>query len=1010
MKHFLGGFLVSLLSILTPLVPAVLAAETTSATIAITEIGAYERDNSEWVEIYNFGTAQVDLTGWTFWDTDATRLARHTLTLFQGDDFLLGPNEYAIIAEVAATTRAQYLSLADVTIFDSSWDTLKETGEEIGLNDKTGTIIERFTYLPAPDASLERRDPMLRDYTENNWVEREERNSIGATNTPDASDDEPPAPEPEPEPTPTATSTPPASSNKSLQPIETVKQYGSGVVVINEFVADPAEGEEWVELYNNSTEIINFTKWTLEDGNEIATTLTGTLAPHQFLVIEKPKGPLNNSGDLIVLADGTGKTIDRVAYGDWADGVVSDNAPAAKDPLSVARTQDGRDSNNDALDFATTETPTKGGPNVITNEQTKIVPRPVTLNTASSTLTITEFLPNPIGPDAEGEFIEIYNPTAAPISFKDFALRDKSGKTFASTTLIIPPLTHLAIFRTNTNIALNNSGGETVTLMDQDDQTLETVSFTGSASEGASYARTDTGAWRFTNKPTPGAPNNFTIVNNPPIAVIDAEDDALINTNILFDASDSSDTENDPLTFHWDFGDGEESATPSPRHSYETPGTFTVVLSVSDSALMSKTAHVIRVLSAPAEDGVGGPAPVDFSALRITEFMPDPEGSDDAEWIELFNAGAEPIALDGVKLDDEEGGSRGYTVNDDTPLEPGAYRVFGRQDTRIALNNTSDEARLFDPFDQRLANIPYDDVTEGASYAVDKKGVWHWTSSPTPGDPNIITAIRERTPVARAAKTTARRTAKPLKIVSLESVRDLDIGDRVQTTGVVSVLPGILGSQVFYIMTPSSTAGIQIFSSKKEFPKLNIGDRTEMTGTMSEARGELRILIKEAQDVRVIESGVLHLPDRTAVNHLTDEWDGALVKIAGAVTQRLANKAYLDDGTDELLIYIKEGAAIPRTALATGEQVEVTGILNKTTSGLRLLPRGPEDIIITPAGTAEETGADTAATSPSTQNSLSSFLAAAAGTLASLLIALLAKSKFESIRAYVKNFRHSSDS
>ena len=1013
MKYFVGGFLVSLLSIITPLVPAVLAAETAVATIAITEIGAYERDNSEWVEIYNFGAAPIDLTGWTFWDTDAARLARHTLTLFQGDDFLLAPQEYAIIAEVAATTRAQYASLSGITVFDSAWDTLKENGEEIGLNDGANTIVERFTYIPAPDASLERRDVMLRDYTESNWVEREEGNSIGAENvTSTPPEEEPTPPPPAPPADETATTTPEIPSNKSLAPTETVKQYASGVVVINEFVSDPAEGEEWVELYNNSTELITFNKWTLEDGNETATTLSGTLAPNQFTVIEKPKGQLNNTGDLIVLADGTGKIIDRIAYGDWADESTNDNAPAAKDPLSVARTQDGRDSNNDALDFALTETPTKGGPNVITNETTRTAPR-VPQSATSSTLMITELLPNPVGPDAEGEFIELYNPTAGAVSFKDFALRDASGKTFASSTLVIPSLSHLVLSRTSTNIAQNNSGGETVTLLDQDDRALETVSFTGSAAEGASYARTDRHTWRWTNKPTPGAPNNFTAVNNPPIAVIDAEDEALVNTDILFDASDSSDAENDPLTFHWDFGDGEESAAQHPRHSYETAGAYTAVLSVSDHELTSKTAHVVRVLSAPlaggVEDGVGGPAPVDFSALRITEFMPNPEGSDEAEWIELHNTGVEPIALDGIKLDDEESGSRGFTVNEDAAFEPGAYRVFGRQETKIALNNTSDETRLFDPFDQLLASIPYDDVTEGASYAVDKNGAWHWTSTPTPGDQNIITPLRERAPAARTpsagGRTAARRTVKPLKTVPLESVRDLDIGDRVQTTGVVAVLPGILGLQIFYIVTPSTTAGMQVYSYNKTFPSLRIGDRVEVTGTLSQARDELRIKTQEAGDIRVIEPGALTLPRSIPVNQLTDEHEGALVKIAGTITQRLQNKAYLDDGTDELLVYIKEGVAISRTALMPDEHVEITGIVRKTASGLRLLPRGPEDITIIPAANVPEVSQDAARRTASSSNTLASFLAAAAGTLASLLVALLAKQHTGTIKNLFARFR-----
>jgi len=44
-----------------------------------------------------------------------------------------------------------------------------------------------------------------------------------------------------------------------------------------------------------------------------------------------------------------------------------------------------------------------------------------------------------------------------------------------------------------------------------------------------------------------------------------------------------------PYTYHWDFGDGQSSNQPSPSHSYALPGSYKVVLTVTDKSGVVKT-------------------------------------------------------------------------------------------------------------------------------------------------------------------------------------------------------------------------------------------------------------------------------------------------------------------------------------------------------------------------------------------------------------------------------------
>jgi chitodextrinase/lysophospholipase L1-like esterase len=87
-----------------------------------------------------------------------------------------------------------------------------------------------------------------------------------------------------------------------------------------------------------------------------------------------------------------------------------------------------------------------------------------------------------------------------------------------------------------------------------------------------------------------------TPVNSPPIAAVGGPYQGQALAAIAFDGSDSFDPEGLPLTYHWNFGDGNTGTGPTPTHTYASAGNFTVSLVVNDGTANSDpdttTAHV----------------------------------------------------------------------------------------------------------------------------------------------------------------------------------------------------------------------------------------------------------------------------------------------------------------------------------------------------------------------------------------------------------------------------------
>lgn len=113
------------------------------------------------------------------------------------------------------------------------------------------------------------------------------------------------------------------------------------------------------------------------------------------------------------------------------------------------------------------------------------------------------------------------------------------------------------------------------------------------------------------------------IHNDKPIPDAGGPYAGFVGKSITLDASASSDTEGDPLTFSWNFGDGspvtEPSASPTVAHTYAEPGTFTASVTVTDALGNYKPAAKATVeVAVPTSDDWTVRLPLTGETLGVT--------------------------------------------------------------------------------------------------------------------------------------------------------------------------------------------------------------------------------------------------------------------------------------------------------------------------------------------------------------------------------------------------------
>jgi PKD repeat protein len=93
-----------------------------------------------------------------------------------------------------------------------------------------------------------------------------------------------------------------------------------------------------------------------------------------------------------------------------------------------------------------------------------------------------------------------------------------------------------------------------------------------------------------------------TPANHPPVAVaaVDGPSSVQTGATVSFTSAGSEDADGSPLSFSWDFGDGNTDTAANPNHAYDQAGTYTVVLTVSDGWYAVKADPLtVTVLDAP---------------------------------------------------------------------------------------------------------------------------------------------------------------------------------------------------------------------------------------------------------------------------------------------------------------------------------------------------------------------------------------------------------------------------
>lgn len=452
-------------------------------------------------------------------------------------------------------------------------------------------------------------------------------------------------------------------------------------------------------------------------------------------------------------------------------------SPAVADPGSDPASTDTSSNSNGSgavgttgTDTSTDSTPAGGGGNP----------------TYSNSILISEFLPNPDGPDDGEEWIELYNDSASTVDLSNWIL-DDSGKdaSIGSSAYSLPSgsvisgSSYLAIDLPDKSFALNNTGGDTVRLFHPDQLLATQVSYTGNAAVDTTYARKPDGtyAWTFATK---ASANLFGLVSSQDVLqpTVDPGSFGQIVLNEIFPNPVGPDsgqewvevknTGSASVTMHgWILDDGEkDSAIGSSAYTIQSPtlppgGVAVIQIPSGKFAMNNSGTETVRLFSpdhlladsvtySGAKEGASyskvgdgwawaDPTPnvensnLDLpSDIVINEAFPYPSKGGE-EFIELRNVSDKSVDLSGWKLKDQ---NSSYTIPNQT-LVAGDFLVITRSQSGIALANTAKEnLQLVRASGTVASAVEYEDAPKDQSFSRTDDGDFVWTPYVTSGAAN----------------------------------------------------------------------------------------------------------------------------------------------------------------------------------------------------------------------------------------------------------------------------------
>ncbi|MFA5061637.1 MAG: lamin tail domain-containing protein [Patescibacteria group bacterium] len=575
-------------------------------------------------------------------------------------------------------------------------------------------------------------------------------------------------------------------------------------------------------------------------------------------------------------------------------------------------------------------------------ESTSTVPIVIT-STIWAQLKINEFVADPA---TGSEWVELYNPSSSSLDVTGGYICDSRNTTSTCKDIFGVVSSSSWLFIDLQTKSYLNNGGDAVILKNPDGEIVDRVIYGPelAAEKDQSVARKTDGVdtddnsdWAITTEPTPGAANIILapVVPEPPVVpvVIPASPQSApvaekktvssttktakvttkteekiglmwkikydpkvrVGENVWFDASTTFDPRGGRIGFSWDFDEGKIVTGTVAQYIFVSSGPHNILISATSTAGTTDTKK-LKVAVYPNDIFYG-------TGMAISEINPET----DDEFIKIKNISTSTVNVSNWKL---MYNNKIYEIPTGTLVVAGDELIFYKEITDFTLNNSKGEVEL---------RLPDDILADAVEYS--KKTADPATSTKKKIDIVVTSSILS---------------------VSLLEARGLDKDQNVKVNGIVSVLPGIFGSQYFYIFDKS--AGIQIYQYKKDFPKLRVGDKISVSGITSEASGIKRIRIKDKNDIKILLAYGEASSSRFALDDLNEDALGNLVRVQGEITEIKSNFMYVDDGTSEAIVYFKQGAKIDKSKFKEGENAEVIGVLEQGKTDLQIWPRSQEDI------------------------------------------------------------------
>ncbi len=335
--------------------------------------------------------------------------------------------------------------------------------------------------------------------------------------------------------------------------------------------------------------------------------------------------------------------------------------------------------------------------------------------TYSDKIQITELFSNPFQAKYE-EYIELYNGTSQDVDLLGWKLHDasKSGQyTFAVST-ILQAKKYLAIFKKDFGFALNNSGAESVTLLDPNGKEVFSVSYEGSKQNRSDNF--DGNDWHWSQFLTPGEENIF---NSLPFGALEIDSDVFVNVAASFSIS-IGDSDGDKVSVTWDFGDGHKSYLVKTQHKYVKTGKYAGNVKLSDGS-----EDVVKDFEIEVQDY---PHP----KVRIVAINANPKGADSGvESLTIENQASKKVNLLGWSIATGWKKFINHPIKEDVIIKKNKTTEVTNEVASFTLNNTKAKIQLRYPDGKVAQEVKYkktSEIGEGEIYRK-VKGGWTWLAA-----------------------------------------------------------------------------------------------------------------------------------------------------------------------------------------------------------------------------------------------------------------------------------------